>query len=99
MYNNLQYAISIMFFNKSHFQLLLLDFIVLSVRPFHIQEKKAMLFKKIPLMGYLALPPPPPSHLTLFHPTQLRATNPVLIASGTLPLDHSKMLDFHSGLP
>lgn len=33
------------------------------------------------------------------HWTQLLSTNPVLIAFGTLSLDHSKMLNLHSGLP
>lgn len=51
---------------------------------------------KIPSMGYLETTSfPPPS----VHRTQLLSTNPVLIAFGTLSLDHSKMLNFHSGLP
>ena len=51
---------------------------------------------KIPSMGYLETTYfPPPS----VHRTQLLSTNPVLIAFGTLSLDHSRMLNFHSGLP
>lgn len=33
------------------------------------------------------------------HRMQLLSTNPVLIAFGTVSLDHSKMLNFHSGIP
>lgn len=51
---------------------------------------------KIPPVGYLETTFSPPSTIRR---TQLLSTNPVLIAFGTLSLDHSKMLNFHSGLP
>ncbi len=47
-------------------------------------------------MGYLETPF---FLLNAFHQPQLSSVNPVLIAFGTLSLDHSKLHDFYSGLP
>lgn len=54
------------------------------------------IYFEIPFMGYLETPF---FLLNSFNHPQLSSVNPVLIAFGTLSLDHSKLHDFYSGLP